>query len=573
MSVIKEHESRRPMPRQVTNNPSLGPRIERSALVGGQGIRHKAVLLQDGRVCIVSRTNSFHMFSQANIARHLLSQPLPKRAIPGAQMHSRQVIFERKVETSHWHDSDDPDIPTSEPSMVCEVQRQLSGAHETQALESTVMEVPAPVPPVMRLHTDILADILEIGLAMDDDSWDTHSWFERDKRGRIPFALSASHVNRCWRNTAIGETRIWGNLKISASQCVSYLDMFLARSGTSPLDIRVRGGKSWEGVQRRLHPLAERWRVFSGSSFCAFDIDNMISSLRNLSTPNLEDLRIMSFDHDMRIRRGDDNVTILEGGAPKLLSLYLLDVSIKACLPPLTSLKTLDLYMFRPGAPLDLEEFREFVTASPTLSHLKVASSALGSINGRHDLSPIPLPSLRSLEVSFDINCCPDRLICIFVALSAPQLESLVIDQSPSPNTERLMGAILSLRSASDYPALRTLMLWDVHCAKWIGPKFIRIVPAVSDLTVVRSAEDVVLRTLVEKDDDPAAPLWPKLRTLKLSVFDVELLCELVLHRIEARRPIQAVTIVHDSYVSQFAQDRIDWLRERVDLCEIYPPQ
>ena len=33
--------------------------------------------------------------------------------------------------------------------------------------------------------------------------------------------------------------------------------------------------------------------------------------------------------------------------------------------------------------------------------------------------------------------------------------------------------------------------------------------------------------------------------TLKLSIFDIELLCELVLHRIEARRPIQAVTIAH----------------------------
>ena len=470
----------------------------------------------------------------------------------------------------------DRDISNSESnlhSMVCEAQRQMAGAHEIVASEPTVVTASPPIPPVMRLHREILVDIFEICLSMDDDSWDTHSWFEHDTRGRIPFVFSASHVNRCWRYTAIGETRIWGNLKISASQCMSYLDMFLARSGTSPLDIRVRGGKSWEGVQKRLHPLTGRWRIFSGSSFSAFEIDKMISSLRSLSTPNLEDLRIMSFDRFMRIRRWDDSTPILEGGAPKLSSLYLLDVSIKACFPPLTSLKTLDLYMSRPGDALDLEEFREIVTASPSLNHLKIASAALGSINGRHDLSPIPILSLRSLEVSFDINCCPDRLICILVALSAPQLESLVIDQSPSPNTERLMCAILGLRSASDYPSLHTLMFWDVHCAKWMGPKFIRIMPAVSDLTIVRSAEDVVLKTLVENDDDPAAPLWPKLRTLTLSVFNIELLCELILHRIKARRPIQVVTIVHDSYVSQFAQDRIDWLRERLDVCEKYPFQ
>ena len=267
----------------------------------------------------------------------------------------------------------------------------------------------------------------------------------------------------------------------------------------------------------------------------------------------------MSFDRFMRIRRVDDN-PILTGGAPKLLSLYLLDVSIEASLP----------FFEDPGSlyvqPGRRTRTRRIFTASPSLNHLKVASAMLGFINGRHNLSPMSLPSLRSLEVSFDLTCCPDRLICIFAALSTPQLESLVIDQCPPPNTERLMCTILGLRSASDYPALHTLMFWHVHCAKWMGPKFMRIMPAVSELIVVRSAEYVVLKILVENDDDLAASLWPKPRTLKLSMFDIELLCELILHRIEARRLIQAVTIVRDSYVSQFAQDRIDWMRERLDL-------
>lgn len=73
----------------------------------------------------------------------------------------------------------------------------MAGAHEIVASEPTVVTASPPIPPVMRLHREILVDIFEICLSMDDDSWDTHSWFEHDTRGRIPFVFSASHVNRC----------------------------------------------------------------------------------------------------------------------------------------------------------------------------------------------------------------------------------------------------------------------------------------------------------------------------------------------------------------------------------------
>jgi hypothetical protein len=111
------------------------------------------------------------------------------------------------------------------------------------------------------------------------------------------------------------------------------------------------------------------------------------------------------------------------------------------------------------------------------------------------------------------------------VALSAPELETLVIDQAPSPNIERIICAVNVLRSPRDYPSLRTLtVFWDVDCAEWIGPIFIRGMPAASYLTIVRPAEDTVLKVLLEKDADPNAPLWLELRTLNFSVFDIDLL-------------------------------------------------
>lgn len=54
MNTVSEREFRGPMPRHAANIP-VRVQIERSAIVGAQGTRRKAVSLQDKRVYIVSR--------------------------------------------------------------------------------------------------------------------------------------------------------------------------------------------------------------------------------------------------------------------------------------------------------------------------------------------------------------------------------------------------------------------------------------------------------------------------------------------------------------------------------------
>lgn len=523
-------------------------------------------------------------FVQKNYNPVFSLQKVSRRVVKGSLTRIRKweinLIAEKTLITKQLHHMRDS-VQVPKQATTCleetkiELHRQLAQIRnhlqDAGVLEAALSESLRLNPPVSILPSEILEEIFQQGLSLDDHLWDNHLWFKDESRGRVPFILIASHVNHQWRGVAIDNSRFWGNLKISSSQSVTYLDMFLGRSGTCPLDIRVRAGQNWDIVKDKIKPLARRWRLFSGSSFSAFDVDKMVSLLLPLSTPELEVLRIESYDHFMRIRRAPDVLPILEGGAPKLSSLYLLDINLNSCFPPLSSLKSLDLYMYRPGVPLELDEARDVLTASPSLTHLKLASSVMGSVSCRHELPPIKLPSLRTLEVSFDLNCAPDRLICILVALETPILESLVIDRAPSPNIERIISAINGLRSAQDYSALHTLMFWDVDCAKWIDPTFIRIMSAVTFLTIVRSAEDTILRILLEQDTNKDAPLWPDLRTLKVSVFDVELLCNVITDRIDKGRAIQTLTIVHDSEVSKIPQDRIEWLKERIKVDEIYP--
>lgn len=58
MNTVSERELRGPMPRHAANIP-VRVQIERSAIVGAQGTRRKAVSLQDKRVYIVSRIPAF----------------------------------------------------------------------------------------------------------------------------------------------------------------------------------------------------------------------------------------------------------------------------------------------------------------------------------------------------------------------------------------------------------------------------------------------------------------------------------------------------------------------------------
>lgn len=454
-------------------------------------------------------------------------------------------------------------------TQLVEVRAQLVIQEKVKALLSQVLGFQ---PPISRLPAEILSDIFAECVSMDDVLWDTHSWFDestRADRGMIPSALTVSHVSQYWREVAHSSARLWASLKIGPTQSAQYLDMFLNRAGESPLDIRIRGGRNWEQIKGKILPLVHRWRLFSGSSFSAFDVDKMVVVLRTLSAPLLEDLRLLSFDRVMRIIRGPDAIPILEGGAPKLSAVYLLDIGLQSCYPPLGALKTLDLHMFRPGSPWELDEMRDVLTASPSLTHLNLASAVLGSVNGRLDLDPIPVPSLRSIELSFSITCCPDRLVCIFVALAAPKLETLVINQAPSPNIERFIDAAVGLRTPKDYPLLNTLMFWDVDCGEWIRPAFMRVMPAVRSLTIVRSAEDAILNMLFEHDANPETCLWPELRSIKLSIFDVDLLCQVVTRRRETGRPIEALTIVHDIDAPKIPDVTMEWLRRHLEVHEI----
>jgi hypothetical protein len=54
-------------------------------------------------------------------------------------------------------------------------------------------------------------------------------------------------------------------------------------------------------------------------------------------------------------------------------------------------------------------------------------------------------------------------------------------------------------------------------------------------------------------------------------VFDIDLLCDFVTHRIGAKILTQSLTIVHDPYVLEIPKERIGWLRERLEIHEMFP--
>ncbi|KIM71983.1 hypothetical protein PILCRDRAFT_830034 [Piloderma croceum F 1598] len=116
---------------------------------------------------------------------------------------------------------------------AAELERQLAEvraqSQKAERTESILVFLLKQYPSIMTVPPDILIRIFEEGLKLDDGAWDNHLWFSDEKRGEIPSILVASHVNRRWRDTALGSSCLWRNLKITSTQSLPYLDMFWAK--------------------------------------------------------------------------------------------------------------------------------------------------------------------------------------------------------------------------------------------------------------------------------------------------------------------------------------------------------
>jgi hypothetical protein len=259
-------------------------------------------------------------------------------------------------------------------------------------------------------------------------------------------------------------------------------------------------------------------------------------------------------------------VRIFRGGASALTSVEFMNVNLHHSFPPLAALEALNYQIpFCQAAALIYNQFRDIAMAAPSLTDLRLSTKAFVTDIGT-ELEPIDLPSLRTLVLA--INLSPFSLedsTCFLNLLKnfrIPGLQTLKLNAA-CPEQVTCFMHFLQAEAYVRYPLLQSLAL--VNCSDCFTLDLIHAIPNIRTLSLIRSAEDVVLKLLVD-GDIIKSPLWPGLEALELEVFNLNLLREFISSR-EGR--IDSLTLREVVGSPAIPSDFDDWLKARVRNVDI----
>ncbi|KIM76406.1 hypothetical protein PILCRDRAFT_826412 [Piloderma croceum F 1598] len=451
--------------------------------------------------------------------------------------------------------------------------RQLEDVRTSKShIDVRIQGLTNEVAPVSCLPNEILSSIFrECMPALSESSWDDPNNHIDTARYELPFIIVASHVNRRFRQVAIGTPQLWADIRYSLAMSLELLDAMLERSATCLLSLWLRDDNeravTVHRVFAKIFRHAGRLHRFHAIGFHASFISSTISALHPLVAPHLRALELGQFGDEMPIGTLSRAHGFMQN-CPSLSSLSLSGISLVKCWPPLASLTHLDLYMPHDWAPLSYENFAEALLATPLLTDLTVFCNVIPP-RGGGIIPTIHLPGLLSLEVGFRF---PNRNIPdIYSILDRPILEKLYIsflpdaaDLQPPSFTD-----FIRARGRSCYSALRSVALSDMDYTHRLDADFIRALPSVDEVCLLRSSEDDFLRILSEEDIDSYTPLWRDLYMLTVSEFDIDLLCRFISHRIDVKRPLKILQLF-PARQSRITDDRIQWLKDHVQVVD-YP--
>jgi F-box-like len=445
--------------------------------------------------------------------------------------------------------------------------RQLEDVRTSKShIDMRIQRLTNEAAAVSCLPNEILSFIFrECMPALCESSWDDHVTSARYK---LPFVIVASHVNRRFRQVAIGTPQLWAHIRYSVAMPLELLDAMLERSATCLLSLWLRDGNKWDVT---IHHILDKILLHAGRllrfhviGFHASFISSTISALHLLVAPHLRALELGEFGNEMPIRNLSRAHGFMES-CPALSSLTLSGISLVKCWPPLASLTHLDLYMPDRWESLSYENFAEALLATPLLTDLTVFCNVMPPPGGGI-IPTIHLPGLLSLEVGFrhSNRYIPD----IYSILDTPQLKKLDISFLPDAMDLRLPSFtdFIRTRGRSCYSALRSVTLNDMDFTHHLDVDFIRALPSVDEVCLLRSSEDEFLRILFEEDIDSNTPLWRDLCRLAVSEFDIDLLCRFISHRIDVKRPLKILQLISAGKKLHFTDHRIQWLKDRVQL-------
>jgi hypothetical protein len=413
--------------------------------------------------------------------------------------------------------------------------------------------------PVTAVPTEILMEIIKAGHRSASD-------------GASLFALLVSHISRRWREVALHSPFLWTIIHFGDGLMKSgdLLDLYLERSRTCLLDVSLVF--LWHPNEQddcnhvlpgTLIQQTTRWRSLIVNSACT---EITVGLWGRLTTQSAPALRSFEIDYGGECIDGRDLFNG-KGGAPLLSSITFCNMGLYTSSPPLASLTSLQVGPDFDASPWLDTELACVLENAPVLQSLVFQHDLCMETELALSVDSIVVPSLQSLEISCPPLSQGTHIGRLYALIEAPNLESLILD---FPNHGDIFTSFInSLRETPlsvKFPRLQMLAL-QLHRVlnSWLI-ELCDLCPAVTRIASTRESGHALLQLLDTSNGDIH---WRKLQNISVSesmqLRHLDLLCTVLTSRITAGCPILRLDVT-PSFFHNVPRDRVQWLRERVEL-------
>ncbi|KIM89989.1 hypothetical protein PILCRDRAFT_203925 [Piloderma croceum F 1598] len=396
---------------------------------------------------------------------------------------------------------------------------------------------------------------------------------------RLPVEIVLSHVSGHWRSVSLNDPHLWTGIHVDlrASGHLPMTEAYLSRSGALLLDINLDLGYRTNteqvdvaSIYQILAAHIHRWYRLQ-LVCCQQELNTLLDLIPTPAAPHLRRIDISLDASTSDVNRDMINRDIFSQGASSLMYIRLRGVALQTCLPPLGAVTHLRID----------EPARDSRTSPRKLSYLLSGLSALTHLvlSGDYEddgIPPIPveLPSLRFLHTLI----FTDMLPTILNMISAPQLESLLLEKIFPEDTDGFADLQDLTSGSPKFPSLKSLTLLPTSPRQEFPEStwrnVMRTFPSISHITL---SFDNLTNFLVslrpqksgQTSQEPAVPLqnlctMTLISQLRLFPSATAVLCNTVSARIIAGYPIRKLRL--SKGILHGLRDKLDWLRARITL-------
>jgi hypothetical protein len=356
------------------------------------------------------------------------------------------------------------------------------------------------------------------------------------------------------------------------------LSAYLLRSTTLPLDLEFHipafSDTTIPYITTACQMLAphsvrfSRLSVACETSECGF---HFFECLAYVHVPILKHLEIMSTSLSQTDEGVISSLKIFTQGTPSLQSARFRGIGLQNCLPHLSTItfKFLHIHCLFGDMQISYHELHCALQGFSALTRL-ILSGGDVLYDWSSAVPIIVLPVLQFLHIGTDPSCISTDVSGVLLTISAPSLESLVLNDVWAKELKVFFRSTTS--NPSQFLSLRSLTIGFVD-EDWdplIWTDLSRAFPTIIRLSLSNQETPSFVEFLQLSPADEineCKVYWPDLQMLAFlahSDADEVMICDIVSARIAFGRPLQRICL-SESTMNE-VRDQLEWLRERVEV-------